>query len=621
MSKRKQEKNKKIEIITVLKWLPVYATLVLLPLVTYYHIYYSRLMGYPFYTDAISNFDFDLYSKYLVFLYITVAVVLLLAFLLYQNRKELFTKRENRKQWYLLIPAGVFLLLSFLSSVCSETRYAAFMGCDDQFESFFVWAGYILLAVYLFFLLQNEKDMKHAGIVAGIGMIELSLLGIIQYAGFTLTQYNWYQKLIAPKKYFELGGTIGNTSSAHTVTLNAHNTNYAGVLLALLAALCLGVLLTEKKIGRMIGELVLLLALVTCQIGTGSRAGLLVLAVTAVLAIMFLAKKLVRYWYVLIPAITFVVLSVSLFVQYLNLPIVERLESALTIEKAEENPIQRMVTTHNGVEITYKDVYFKVSMTATEEEISLYVSDEVGNSIPLTAMEDGISYYLEQETLSDVIIKPGLLNENIYLLIINIDGRDWMFLPAVQGRNQYLYLNRYYNLDTMEETNRIGFEGYERFASGRGFIWSQSLALLFDRILIGEGANCFVFAYPHHNYKDEVYYMGGNQVTTRPHNLYLQIGVENGLVALVALVVFWAWYLLQSVRIYFKSRFKTWTERIGFGCFLAVFVYLVCGLSNDSMITVSPTFWCILGIGLAANRLVKKAQEEEKTRVEAAKAE
>ena len=159
---------------------------------------------------------------------------------------------------------------------------------------------------------------------------------------------------------------------------------------------------------------------------------------------------------------------------------------------------------------------------------------------------------------------------------------------------------------TLDEVDRIGFEGYERFASGRGLIWSQTFPVLKKTWLIGSGANTFTFAYPQDNYPDMYYFSGSEMIATRPHCMYLQIAVESGVVSLIALVVFWAWYLLQSVGIYFKSKLETMTERVGFACFLAVFVYLVCGLTNDSMVTVAPVFWCIMGLGLATNRMVKE---------------
>lgn len=605
--RRKEEM--KVNIVKIIQWLPVYVTLLVLPFIVHYKLHYSRFAGEAFFISETTNFDFDLYYKQNVFFYITGAVALLLCYLIYKKRKEIFHKANLRKQWFILIPLGVYLLFALLSSVCSEHRMAALTGCDTQFESFFTLLGYVLLVLYLSHLIENEKDMKFAGIALGISMVEMSILGILQYSGHDLYNYEWYQRLITPDGYLEQIGFVGGAGD--TVVLNAYNSNYAGVILATMAALCLGVLLTEKKPWCMAVEIVLLIALVTCQIGTGSRAGLLVLAVTGVLAVVYLLRRLYKYWYVLIPAMTFVVLAGSLFIQYLNLPILDRIWAAFSVEKAEENPLSRMVTTENGVEITYHDVYFKIRMSHSDEGFQFTVLDKKGSRMPIIWQKEESHFVFENETLSSVTITPLYLNGETPIFALTMAGRDWIFKPGTKWAPEYTYVNEYGQWDTMDETKRIGFYGYERFASHRGFIWSQSIPLLFERIFLGEGANCFAFAYPQNNYKDMYYYVGGITPVTRPHNLYLQMGVEVGVIGLLAMIVFWAAYLLQSVKLYFKSTFSTWTERIGFGCFLAVFVYLVCGLSNDSMITIAPTFWCIMGVGLAANRLVKMQKKRE----------
>ena len=157
----------------------------------------------------------------------------------------------------------------------------------------------------------------------------------------------------------------------------------------------------------------------------------------------------------------------------------------------------------------------------------------------------------------------------------------------------------------MQDVERAGFRGRESFATYRGLIWSMTLPLLKDTVLLGTGTDTFACYYPQNNYKDLYYYTGDVTASSRPHSLYLKVAVESGVVALLAMLVFFGWYLIQSLKIYWKGEFTSLSARVGFACFLAVTVYLVCGLTNDSMITVAPVFWGILGIGMAANRIIK----------------
>ena len=94
-------------------------------------------------------------------------------------------------------------------------------------------------------------------------------------------------------------------------------------------------------------------------------------------------------------------------------------------------------------------------------------------------------------------------------------------------------------------------------------------------------------------------------------------------------MVFFFWYLFQSLRIYRKAVFKdaytgTLTEaelkdklalaRMGFGISVGVLAYLIVVLANDSTICTGPVFWTILGAGWGVNALVRKelGEPEEK---------
>lgn len=603
---KREQKKTQWQIREILLWLPVYLTLLLLPLVVYYKEYASRYAGEAFYISSELNFDFTLYCKQIVFFVITGLTAVLLCYQINKKRTELFEKNKLRKQWYILIPLMAYLIFAFLSSVCSEHRYAAFTGTDTQFESFFVLAGYILLAVYLLFLVEEERDVYRVSGALFLSMLEMAVLGTLQYSGCHLYQFSWYQKLIIPKEYREVLSAMDLTDK--TVTLNAFNSNYAGVLLAMLATVCIGILFTERNIGKMLAEAVLLLALLLCLIGTNSEAGMLVFAATAVLALLYLMRRLLRYWHLIIPMLTAVLLTGALLLQYRDISLFGQLKSALAVEKQEKNPLERMVTTENGVEITYRGVSFKIRVTVQNEEFSVLVIDENGKRIPMTLSEEGNVYRLEQEVLKGITIEPKLMENATPVFVVTMEGREWVFLPKLNWNQGYYYLNDYNHWETLTETRRIGFYGYEKLISGRGLIWSQTLPLLLDHAVLGVGANCFAFAYPNNNYKDVFYYSynGSISTVTRPHSMYLKIGVETGLASLIILVTVWGWYLLDSCSLYRKVQFATWAERMGFACFLGTFAFLVCGISNDIMITTAPTFWCIFGTGLAINRMIKK---------------
>ena len=93
--------------------------------------------------------------------------------------------------------------------------------------------------------------------------------------------------------------------------------------------------------------------------------------------------------------------------------------------------------------------------------------------------------------------------------------------------------------------------------------------------------------------------------------MYLQQWLENGLLALLALLIFYGWYFIQSFRIYRKVQTYDLTSEVGLGIYLGTFTYMIVGFANDSNVCTAPVFWILFGIGLACNEMVKKSQAEK----------
>ncbi len=108
-------------------------------------------------------------------------------------------------------------------------------------------------------------------------------------------------------------------------------------------------------------------------------------------------------------------------------------------------------------------------------------------------------------------------------------------------------------------------------------------------------------------------------LVTKPHNLYLQIGVQHGVLALLCFLAVCLMYIAQSAMLYFKSDFSDRNHWFGAGIMLGVIGYLIAGISNDSCVTIAPIFWVLLGIGFAVNRINREAAKEKATAAEKAK--
>jgi len=140
--------------------------------------------------------------------------------------------------------------------------------------------------------------------------------------------------------------------------------------------------------------------------------------------------------------------------------------------------------------------------------------------------------------------------------------------------------------------------------SGRGHIWNNTLPLLKDYLFVGIGANCYIFARPQNDYIYQSYVDIPNLYEVKPHSWYLQQWIETGMIGFLALLGFYLWYAIRSIRIYRRASLHDGLTWIGIGIFCGTLAYMVTGLANDSMVCTAPVFWIILGLGMAVNRMI-----------------
>jgi len=162
-----------------------------------------------------------------------------------------------------------------------------------------------------------------------------------------------------------------------------------------------------------------------------------------------------------------------------------------------------------------------------------------------------------------------------------------------------LKLPYYVDPSRYEPVRSVGFNGMEAFASGRGFIWSRSIPLLWDYFFRGAGVDSFALVFPNHDFIGKYLAYGtGNIFVDKAHNFYLQTAINTGFFSLLALLAVFAIYFWRTFSVLF-SRYENDYKTLGlrFGIMLSVVAYLITMIANDSTPSVSPVFWGLLGLG------------------------
>ncbi len=188
-------------------------------------------------------------------------------------------------------------------------------------------------------------------------------------------------------------------------------------------------------------------------------------------------------------------------------------------------------------------------------------------------------------------------------------GRGGVSFYIMATSGGFKLLNQFAKPVDVKEVETFGFEGRLGFASNRGYIWSRTLPLLKQAIFVGFGPDTFAAHFPNHDYLGKLRVWGSGIFTMieKPHNLYLQIAINSGLISLFAILALFAAYLLESGKLYWNSKFCSFSEIAGVGILAAVVAYLVAAVFNDSVVAVAPVFWGLLGMGIAANRINRRS--------------
>jgi len=587
--------------------LPVYLTLGFLPFLLRVHIYKHQLNQFPWYYANMSEYFGDTFLVYRQWWFTGIAFYMLLVLVL----KFLNDKKFLRCS-VVCIPMGVFALFSLLSALFSDYRGFAFGGSFEQFENVFVLMGYALIVYYLFLMIESEDEVRHILYVLTFSTMALGFIGTLQTFGFDVLGSDFVKSLMIPAN---LGAEVQTTMAENTAVMTLYNPNYVGVYVAMLFPLFATLLLFSKKWKEQLAYAVTILLLLISLYGSGSKAAFLVIAVELLVLLVFMRRPILKFWYLVIPAATALVAVFLLVNQARDNVYIDRIQQALRLHKT-EYALESIETLDDGVHIVYegneliiKNLYSNIG------EFSFVFTDSQGNMVGVSMKEDGYTYRLEDSGFEGIEIYPVMYGD-ILCFDVLIDGTTWCFTNQYDGTDSYYYLTEKGKFDKLYMAEQVLFNEYERILSGRGYIWSVSIPLLKKYFVLGSGADTFVIAFPQQDYLRLWRNGFSEQIMSKPHSLYLQVGVQDGVIALLGMLAFFVMYLAQSVRLYISSKFESFYEQAGVAVMLAVLGFAVMGISNDSSVTVSPIFWAIAGLGVYLNSQSAKLRKERKSATE-----
>ena len=615
---------------------------------------YERPMEQFFWTTGTTDqTDFFSYSKMIILLVFAVLALLMILFKI--TTQSLIIKRS-----YAYIPMAVYSAFVILSYVMSDYKDFALLGYNDRFEGTLPLLAYMVGLFFIINVVNGEKSVKSIiyGLVISSGV--LSLLGISQALDKDFFRTTMGQKLLMPNYMTESGFTtwelvdqatekgelfLNFTFNNREIYQTVYNINYVSFYLTLLIPL-FGMLFIrsvnlgkEEKLWKKIGWGVMFGLVIFNLIGSASSGGFLGMAAVVALALILLNKKILKWWkpvliLILIAGVCFgatvdrwlpELVGAAKSVSESTVSVVDQSSEAnkgMVLGELKKGYIDYITTNEESVDVSINGNPFSIVLEKEEDDVrSFIIEDGEGTVLAMKPTSTQGVYAINDERFLGLANVAYTTNEGLFYLILETYGEEWYFPITEDG---ILYRNGFGNFVDLHDIPAIGFENNQGFGSGRGYIWSRTIPMMKETVLLGHGADTYCIYFPHDDYVGKYnsgrYTNNINIIVDKPHNMYMGAWIGTGGVSVVALAALFGMYLAQSIRLYIKKSFadNDFLAFVGIGIMFGLFGFLVAGLVNDSTVSVMPMFYGLLGCGIAINMILNHKEKIENISVKEA---
>lgn len=608
--------------------IPLIAAVVFVPLIVRIHMYDPKLSDYGWFSMETDSMDvFHYWKNFFLSIIGGILLCLLMGLALAEGKLQI------RKMF---IPLGIYAIMCILSTFFSVSRYHSIHGFYEMFESIFCLLSYCLICYYSYAVLRTERSLRTMAIWILIGVALLGIIGTSQFFNKDLIMSKIGRDLILPDSYGEDYGLYPKklelTFGAGRVYCTQYNPNYVGVYTAMIMPLLLVLAVTVDKAKKLLVYIPLIIVTAFSLVGSLSRTGMIALIGSAVLILVMFHHMILKYWKQSIGVIAILVVGIIVFDFSRDHVISQRFMSIFVTseeESKEEFHLKHIdlqddqyVLEYNGEKL---NVINKIEMMEGENGESVpaaiypIVTKEDGTQVNIVVMTEGegeqmVQYYaLEGDQYAGLRMQPALggMQGDIYGIQIQSDGYNYFIFYSDED-STYYYQNIYGRAVKMVSSETADWGIFKMFGgiSGRGYIWSKTIPMLKDYLFLGSGPDTYTIAFPQSDYISLNQGGYSSQIITKPHSMYLQTAVQTGMVSLIAWLVFYGWYFVESWKLYFRKEYTMFSEKLGLGIMIATASFMISGIANDSNPSTSPVYWGLMGVGIAANTVVQNTRAE-----------
>lgn len=594
--KRKKKKEQALQ--EALKLFPVILAIAIIPLLVRFTLYDPALSEYAWFKDTTGEGDFFMICKQSAVYILDALIVCAIAQLALQKNLPW------HKAFIPLIIYGVFVIFSTFVSV---SPYHSLNGFYNMMESTGVLLGYCGICYYTYAVVKSEQHLKTVLFGLFISIIIICAIGMSQMFGSDFLLSDIGKLLVFPSEYASYGDSI-QQNFAGTVSSTLFNPNYVGVYTCMIIPILLTLMFTVKKQIHVLLYLILTGLAFTIMIGAGSKTAFITLIPCLLFLIIYIGRHLKAKIIPIAGVVILIIAGVTIYQgeDSLLATTLNRLTANSTI--AHEYKLEDITLNDDNYVIRWQGKDLSISYTHENGVYDILAKDEEGNTIPVLYSDETERYRLDDDFYQGLYFRPLILNNTQIGYTIHSQKFTYSICYSPTDATYY-YLNEYGKYMKLYRGEMVDIPLFRIMGgfSGRDYIWQYSVPLLKRTVFLGSGPDTFSFLFPQYDYVSKIQDKRTSLLITKPHNTYLQIGVQTGVLSLIAYLGFYILYFIDSAKLYFKRHYNSFAERCGAGIFIGSICYMFAGLLHDSTIGVSIVFWTLLGLGYCCNRLVKES--------------
>lgn len=536
-----------------------------------------------------TEFSYLIKTRYLFVLAAMMLVVIVVDLV---NRKiDLKTLLRNKILWFF----GVYFLGVTLSAIMTEYKDIALFGIYERYEG---WMTIFAYGIVLMFsvLYMNRERMKSFVKVLTVSTIIIAVIGILQYIGYDPFEWMAFKYLYLPFNMIGKMELLSFNFKKHIAYSTLFNPNYVGTYMVLVIPL-FAYYFTQFKERKWkylsLGAFVLgIVAIFAAK----SSAGILGLGFVMICLFIVMIrdkrslkyrKKILIVSLVLMAIGTFVFMdSLTEFVSDILSPVrsADGFDDRPRIEALQKNGKHFTFVYRNGLELNIKlnesntpifyDKDWEILSTDYDKEknIAVFVDEQYA--------------FLSVKYFKKNVIGIAVLKQNR-----SINAVTGFIFVKIKYLNSHVIDQFGRKVDYDHDFDRFKpLDGYERMGTNRGYIWSRSIPLVKDKWLWGSGPDSYILEFPQEDIVNKANYLYDPYIIVdKPHNMFLGIAINTGIMALIGFLGFVITTLIAGMKRMQQIKIMPYLM-------IGVLAFLLTNMFNDSTVASMPLFYMLMGL-------------------------